>query len=112
VLQRAQERAAAKNLEPGTVSNFAVHPVLSDSHMVSVTHDCGMAFERESHTVTETISLIRVKEEAHVALPLAAFCKEVEATRAARSTVDAGATVVGATAEPLLGGDDSVLLPI
>jgi hypothetical protein len=58
VLQHAHERVAAKNLEPGTVSDFVILPSLSDTHLVSVTHDCGMAFETESHTVSETISLI------------------------------------------------------
>jgi hypothetical protein len=77
VLQRAQERMAVKNLEPGTSSDFAFLPALSDSHLVSVTHDCGMAFGTESHTVSETIYLIRAKEEAQAALALAEFRKEV-----------------------------------
>jgi hypothetical protein len=83
VLQRTQERATAKNLELDTVSKFAVLPALSDPHLVSVPQDCGMAFETQSHTVTETISLIRAKEEVQVALALAVFCREVEAARVA-----------------------------
>ncbi|KAM0822434.1 hypothetical protein ACQ4PT_071491 [Festuca glaucescens] len=64
VLQRAQERTAAKNLDIGTIKDFSVLPNLPDLHLVTVTHDCGMAFEREQHTVSETLSLIRAKEEA------------------------------------------------
>ncbi|KAK1662940.1 hypothetical protein QYE76_051099 [Lolium multiflorum] len=109
VMQRAQERAAAKNLEPGTISDFAVLPSLSDSHLVSVTHDCGMAFETESRPVAESISLIRAKEEAQAVLALAVFRKEVEAARKAASSSDPGPVATGAA--PVSGdvGDPSLV---
>ncbi|KAK1686642.1 hypothetical protein QYE76_047490 [Lolium multiflorum] len=103
VMQRAQERAAAKNLEPGTISDFAVLPSLSDSHLVSVTHDCGMAFETESRPVAESISLIRANEEAQAVLALAVFRKEVEVARKATSSSAPGPVATGAA--PVSGGD-------
>ncbi|XP_071678493.1 uncharacterized protein [Lolium perenne] len=103
VMQRAQERAAAKNLEPGTISDFAVLPSLSDSHLVSVTHDCGMAFETESRPVAESISLIRANEEAQAVLALAVFRKEVEVARKAASSSAPGPVATGAA--PVSGDD-------
>jgi hypothetical protein len=103
VMQRAQERAAAKNLELGTISDFAVLPSLSDSHLVSVTHDCGMAFETESRPVAESISLIRANEEAQAVLALAVFRKEVEVARKAASSSAPGPVATGAA--PVSGGD-------
>jgi hypothetical protein len=109
VLQRAQERTAVKNLDSGTSNDFAVLPGLPDSHLVTVSHDCGMAFVLEQHTVSETLSLIRAKEEAQAALALAAFRREVELARAARSTAGEDTMVVGATGCPPLDTDSTLV---
>jgi hypothetical protein len=108
-MQRAQERAAAKNLEPGTVSDFAVLPSLSDSHLVSVTHYCGMAFETESRSVAESISLIRANEEAQAVLALAVFRKEVEAAHKADSSSAPGTAATGAASVTGDDGDPSLV---
>jgi hypothetical protein len=71
VMQRAQERTASKNLEGNpnptsslpSLSQFSVLPILSDLHLETVAHDSGLAFTLESGSTTETLSLIRAKEE-------------------------------------------------
>ncbi|KAM0830857.1 hypothetical protein ACQ4PT_065941 [Festuca glaucescens] len=66
VMQRAQGRAASKNLEGNpnptsslpSMSQFSVLPALSDSHLETVAHDFGLAFFLESGATSETLSLI------------------------------------------------------
>jgi hypothetical protein len=88
VLQRAQERTAARNLEPtGTdESNFRLLHKYSDAHLLKVTHDSGMAFHCASRPETEVLSLIRAKEAAQASLAQAAYRKECEAAKAAKES--------------------------
>jgi hypothetical protein len=76
VMQRPLERAANKNLDgPGKQidSDFTVLPLVSNSHLLEVAHDSGLAFTVESGLALEAISLIQAKEEAQAALALAAY---------------------------------------
>jgi hypothetical protein len=122
VLQRAQERAASKNLEGNIptvtplppISSFIVLPSLSDSHL-EVAHDSGLAFTLEKETISDTLSLIRAKEEAQAALALAAFRQEQDAARSAAevppAVVDADGAASTATAATVSGDSSWEELP-
>ncbi|XP_071677232.1 uncharacterized protein [Lolium perenne] len=114
VLQRAQERTASKNLEGNpkppsslpTLAQFSALPALSDAHLEVVAHDSGLAFTLESGTTTETLSLIRAKEEAQAALAHAAFCRD-RALAEAAEVPPAGPLVVGPATAQSSEGEES-----
>jgi hypothetical protein len=123
VLQRAQERAASKNLEGNLpvvtplppIASFLVLTSLTDSHLEEVTHDSGVAFTLEKGSVSDTLSLIRAKEEAQAALALAAFRQEQDAVRAAvevpPAVVDADGPASATTMATVSGNSSREELP-
>ena len=101
-VEKAQRRAAARNLEStgfSSSSPFSVLQDLPDSHLASVVHDVGLAFAVETGREAEVLSLIRAKEAAQAAIAEAVFRRDMEVVKAA-ATVPGGADgVVGATEE-------------
>jgi hypothetical protein len=90
VMERAQRRAAVKNLETGT---FTTLDSLSDDHLSSVAADSCVVFTPAAGTPVEAISLIREKERVQAALAAAAFRKEQElAACAAREAAQPSST--------------------
>jgi hypothetical protein len=82
ILEKAQMRAAEKNLETG---NFTALDSLSDDHLLAVAADSCVVFTPAAGTPVEAISLIRAKERVQAALAEVAARKELElAARKAR----------------------------
>ena len=98
MLERAQTLTAEKNLE-GNIDDFALLHRLPDSHLISVTHDSGLAFIHESGSAEEIIPLIRAKEAAQAALAQAA-ARQAEAL--AKSAKDTGDPILGRLSGPLI----------
>ena len=75
--------AAEKNLEG---NDFALLHRLSDSHLITVMHDSGLAFMLESGSAEEIIPLIRAKEAAQAALAQAAARQAEALAKSAKDT--------------------------
>ena len=91
-VEKAQRRAAARNLETGTLpSSFAILQDLPDFHLAAVVHDVGLAFAIEKGTDSEILSLVRAKEAAQAAIAEATFRRDLAA--AAQATA-------GSSSEP------------
>ena len=91
-VEKAQRRAAARNLETGNPSSsFAILQDLPDSHLAAVVHDVGLAFAIEKGTDSEILSLVRAKEAAQAAIAEATFRRDLAA--AAQATA-------GSSSEP------------
>jgi hypothetical protein len=106
VLQRAQSRAAAKNLEDtgnssdSDLEGFALLHKADDTHLASVAHDSGLAFALECGSQSEILSLVRAKEAAQAALAKAAFRKAEADRLVAIPTLGGSDGTVGAVSPP------------
>lgn len=86
-LDRAERRAAAKNLCPPGASTFAspvrlVLPSISDSHLVHVLSDVGVSLDGNVGSTSSLLSLIRANEVAQAAI---AKAKELAAGKLSAS---------------------------
>jgi hypothetical protein len=91
-MEKAQQRAAERNLEKG--NPFTVLDSLSDSHLSRVASDSCVVFTPSAGSPIEALSMIRAKERAQAALA------EVAANREAAALAHAHAAGEAAHAEP------------
>ena len=103
--EKAELRAAAKNLDPtGTsISDFTALDKHSDDHLLRVASDSGLAFESEAGDPLTILSLVRAKENAQAALAHATFLMEVAAKKASEATGPPIETVGAVNVNPDLG---------